>query len=548
MSSICNFVFAFQLASSVLAAAAGPTPSLRSDLKGVHSDSDSHSSCKAVPGSPDWPSPQDWKRLNESVTGRLLRPTPPAAVCHSGQGSFNSPECAAVREGWSDYTFHQADPVSVDWNNWANDTCLPIEGAPCSGQGYPVFLINATEARHVQSGVQFAKKHNIRLVIKSTGHDYMGRSNAPNSLSIWTHYLKDIKTHKSFRPKHCNTIIDTTVVTVGAGVQLWDLYNALDLENQTVVGGSCKTVSVGGYVTGGGHGLLSSTYGMAADEVLEMELVTADGDIVTANECQNKDLFWAMRGGGVSTFGVLTSVTMKTHPTPNIEAATVILMTPDVADPRPIFDMTAYVVSQLPDLGDQGLAGYTFIRRATPNPFDGGNTTAGGLMFVGAISNSPPQALRKLWDPILAHVNATWPNKFAQAFQPKSYPTFLSWFAENHATDEAGLNVIFGSRLLDRRALTSNVTALSHAYERFSDGESSTAFLVSGKGVHNAQPRGYTGNAVLPAWRRAYVHTTLSVYYAPLNATAEAAAKARVLRRVAAMRELAPDMGAYVNE
>ncbi|KAL2198592.1 hypothetical protein P885DRAFT_76198 [Corynascus similis CBS 632.67] len=548
MSPPRSFVFALQLASSVLAVAAGLTPSLRSDLEELRSDSHSHSPCKAVPGSPDWPSPQDWKRLNESVAGRLLRPTPPGAVCHSGQGAFDSPECAAVREGWSDYAFHQADPVSVDWNNWANETCLPIKGAPCSGQGYPVFVINATEARHVQLGVQFAKKHNIRLVIKSTGHDYMGRSNAPNSLSIWTRYLKDIKTHKSFRPKHCKTTIDSTAVTVGAGAQLWDLYSALDRLNQTVVGGGSKTVSVGGYVTGGGHSMLAPAHGLAADQVLEMELVTADGDVVTANECQNKDLFWAMRGGGGSTFGVLTSVTMKTYPTPQMEAVSVILMTYDIEDPRPIFDMAAYVISQLPDLGDQGLAGYTYITRTTPNPLDGGNTTVGGLVFAGAIQNSSPEAMRKVWDPVLAHVNATWPNKFIQIFQPKSYPSFLAWFAENYDTDQAGVNAILGSRLLDRHALTSNVTALSHAYERFTDGEVSTAYLVSGRGVHNAQPRGCSGNAVLPAWRRAYVHATLGEYYAPLNATAEAAAKARVLRRVAAMRELAPDMGAYVNE
>lgn len=132
--------------------------------------------------------------------------------------------------------------------------------------------------------------------MKSTGHDYIGRSVAPNSLSIWTHYLKDFRTHSSFRPSRCRVTIDSTAVTVGAGTQMWDLYNALDAVNQTVVGGGGKTVSVGGYVTGAGHGLLSSTHGLAADQVLEMELVAPKGDIITANECQNENLFWAMRG------------------------------------------------------------------------------------------------------------------------------------------------------------------------------------------------------------------------------------------------------------
>ena len=62
------------------------------------------------------------------------------------------------------------------------------------------------------------------------------------------------------------------------------------------MGGNSATVGVGGYLTGGGHSALSATYGLAADQVLEMEMVTPGGDILTLNECQNEDLFWAMRG------------------------------------------------------------------------------------------------------------------------------------------------------------------------------------------------------------------------------------------------------------
>jgi FAD/FMN-containing dehydrogenase len=66
--------------------------------------------------------------------------------------------------------------------------------------------------------------------------------------------------------------------------------------NLTIVGGGAGTVGVGGYLTGGGHSFFSATYGMAADQVLEMEMVTPGGNILTVNECQNQDLFWAMRG------------------------------------------------------------------------------------------------------------------------------------------------------------------------------------------------------------------------------------------------------------
>jgi FAD/FMN-containing dehydrogenase len=68
------------------------------------------------------------------------------------------------------------------------------------------------------------------------------------------------------------------------------------LRNLTIVAGGSTTVGIGGYLTGGGHSALSATFGMAADQVLEMEIVTPGGDILTLNECQNQDLFWAMRG------------------------------------------------------------------------------------------------------------------------------------------------------------------------------------------------------------------------------------------------------------
>jgi FAD/FMN-containing dehydrogenase len=63
-----------------------------------------------------------------------------------------------------------------------------------------------------------------------------------------------------------------------------------------MVGGGSPDVGFGGYLTGGGHGALSTFYGLAADQVLEVEIVTAEGDVLTANECQNSDLFWAVRG------------------------------------------------------------------------------------------------------------------------------------------------------------------------------------------------------------------------------------------------------------
>jgi hypothetical protein len=86
-----------------------------------------------------------------------------------------------------------------------------------------------------------------------------------------------------------------------------------------VVGGRCPTVgAVGGFVQGGGHGILAGPFGLAVDNVLEYKVILANGDYVIANSCSYPDLFWALRGGGGGTFGVVTEVTYKTHVPPKV--------------------------------------------------------------------------------------------------------------------------------------------------------------------------------------------------------------------------------------
>jgi hypothetical protein len=131
------------------------------------------------------------------------------------------------------------------------------------------------------------------------------RSSAPNSLSIWTHHMRGLDFHDSFRPRGCRKSIDTPAITIAAGMVMQEVNSAAALRNLTVVTGGSATVGVGGYITGGGHGAMGPSYGMAADNVLEFEIVTPEGEIMTINECQNKDLFWAMRG--VSAFQLVRS-------------------------------------------------------------------------------------------------------------------------------------------------------------------------------------------------------------------------------------------------
>ena len=280
--------------------------------------------CKSTPGTPLWPTELEWAKLDASLTplstsstngsGRLFVPTPPAAPCHASQASaYNATLCSSViQPGWTTWAFHSADPVSTCLDNWNNDTCLPVSDdvAPCSGAGYPGRVVNVSSSADVAAAVLFARQHDLRLVVKSTGHDFMGRSGAPNSsLSIWTHHLAPpavpIVLHGAgeFVPQGCSADVaakfkaeGATTMTAGAGTMMRQIFETLDAHNLTTIGGGGETVSLGGYVTGGGHGLLSPRRGLAADLVVEIEIVMADGSVKTINECQNDDLFWAVRG------------------------------------------------------------------------------------------------------------------------------------------------------------------------------------------------------------------------------------------------------------
>ena len=106
-------------------------------------------------------------------------------------------------------------------------------------------------------------------------------------------------------------------ITVGAGTRWLEAYQVLAGHGRYVQGGGCTTVgAAGGFTQGGGFGSFSRHYGTAAGNVLEAEVVTASGEILVANATQHTDLFWALRGGGGGTFGVVSKMTMRTHPMP----------------------------------------------------------------------------------------------------------------------------------------------------------------------------------------------------------------------------------------
>jgi FAD/FMN-containing dehydrogenase len=171
----------------------------------------------------------------------------------------------------------------------------------------------------VAAAVNFARAHDVRLVVKGGGHSYVGGSNAPDSLLVWTRpNLRNIELHDRFVPRGAAGLVEPeAAVSVGAGAIWMDVYNAVTtMAGRYVQGGGCTTVGVAGLVQGGGFGPFSKGFGTAAANLLEAEVVTANGAVRIANAAMNPDLFWALKGGGGGTFGVVTRVTLRTHALP----------------------------------------------------------------------------------------------------------------------------------------------------------------------------------------------------------------------------------------
>src|ERR1700722_15533850 len=256
-------------------------------------------------GDPAWPSEASWDQLDRDVGGRLIKVRSPLADCVSG--SFDA-GCAQVFKELKN-PYYLGDEVGLTQS-------LGWVGAWTSEPS--VYAVAAKTTQDIVAAVNFARANNLRLVVKGGGHSYQGTSNAADSLLIWTRHMNAIVLHDAFVGAGCEGRAEPRpAVSIEAGAYWRQAYNAVTTKGgRYVQGGGCGTVGVAGLVQGGGFGSYSKTYGTAAASLLEAEIVTADGVVRIANACTNPDLFWALKGGGGGTFGVVTRVTLRTHELP----------------------------------------------------------------------------------------------------------------------------------------------------------------------------------------------------------------------------------------
>lgn len=263
------------------------------------------------PSDATWPSQQDWKRLNDAVEGNLIPVNFPLSRLKADPGSVAAKRLAKDLRN----PFYIGDqPGLTQTLGWVDAWATQPS----------VYAVAARNAQDIAAAVNFAREHNLRLVVKGGGHSYQGTSNAPDSLLIWTRHMHDIALHVGFVPGGCeHSMQPQPAVTLGAGTIWMQAYQAVTTQSAKYVqGGGCTTVGVAGLIQSGGFGSFSKHYGLAAGSLLEAEIVTADGKIRVANASTNPDLFWALKGGGGGSFGVLSRVTVRLHELPQFFGGT----------------------------------------------------------------------------------------------------------------------------------------------------------------------------------------------------------------------------------
>lgn len=181
----------------------------------------------------------------------------------------------------------------------------------------PADVVPCATPDEVAAALDRARREGLEVVARSGGHCFAGRSSTEGLIvDLSPMATIDVSFAGGGGSGGVADDNDGELVTVGAGVTLGTLYDALQTQGRALNGGTCPTVGITGLTLGGGLGVLGRTYGVTADRLVGADVVLADGQVVRCDEDQHADLFWALRGAGAGNFGIVTSLTFRSVPAP----------------------------------------------------------------------------------------------------------------------------------------------------------------------------------------------------------------------------------------
>ncbi|KAE9373591.1 FAD-binding domain-containing protein [Stipitochalara longipes BDJ] len=446
-----------------------------------------------IPDDDCWPPASDWNLLNSTVEGKLMATSLLADVCHDPH--YNASACSDLKKTWDKEVTHFSTPESFMAPLFQNQTCDPFtaQAKQCTAGNYAVYSINVSSASDVIAGIKFAREKNIRLVIKNTGHEYihgyLGKSSGKGSLSLWTHNLKSI----SFS-NYSSSYYEGAAIKIGAGVHGYEAYTAANSYGLRVVGGECPTVGLaGGFTSGGGHSSFSSIYGMAADQALEWEVVTANGTHLIATPQQNSDLYWALSGGGAGTYAVVLSLTSKVYPDGNFGGVGMTIFSANISSTTFWTAVELWEAFQLNIVDAGGVATWFIL------PF-------GLLVNPIGLPDKTKSEVDSFMGPFLSKLNFLGINQSSGSLQinTTSFPTFFDhYFTYNGPYPYGAISSsqVTGGRLLPRSTFENSMKALTNV-TKFINNIPGMAFGgFTGHPTLSAGNTTASSNAVLPAWR-----------------------------------------------
>ncbi|ESZ91317.1 FAD binding domain protein [Sclerotinia borealis F-4128] len=506
--------------------------------------------CKLLPGDALWPITLIWDILDILLGGSLIKTTPLAAVCYPDWPEYDVTKCASITADWYFSELHEADPTSIQLPLYQGRSCMPPGfnyTNTCEQGGYPTYAVNVSNVAQIQLAVNFARNLDLHLVIKNTGHDFNGKASGKGGLTVWTHYLTD----KAYYPKFAATNGYTgPAIKVGSGILVHQAYEYAKSLGGTVIGGEALAVGMGGgYIAGGGHSPLSSLYGMGADQVLAMEVVLASGKFITCDSKTNSDVFWMLRGGGGSTIGVVTSLTVKLLPKLETTTVTFNFTLADTPGTDAFWGGVQAYIDNAQTFVDAGSYGYYYLGASAAEI---GTDYAGSTDYYFRMESfvAPnmtvveTQTLLKPWFDVLENLNITYTPWYNHA------DNFHDAWAPSFPEEYVGTDVVkTASRLMPRSVFIDddlrNQTFAAHR-AAVEQGFFIAGFHVSGTGIAVDPP---TDSAVLPAWRSTTMHVIVGVEFTASSTWAEIeTASNSVTSYMDVFRNIAPDSGAYMSE
>ncbi|KAI1293920.1 FAD binding domain-containing protein [Xylaria venustula] len=424
------------------------------------------------PGQHCWPSSKEWNQFKVSIDGRLHQTVPIAAPCYADSPYYDEAACKVVQDYYDD------NPTE------------PLYG-------------NCSLARLASYYVDVRNPSDISAAIKNTGHDYCGKSSVPNTLAIWTHNLDTFNFYPNFTAHSCPAS------------------NVRISHSMDITGGYEQSVGLaGGFAQGGGVGSFTTSYGLMADNAVEFEVVTADGEVRIVNQCNDPELFWAMRGGGGGTYAILTKYRVQVYPSLPIH----------VYSFKANFALLTGQIEYFPERFSVGLV--------LPYGDDGAKLKAATASFAQFLNRRTDLA-------VTSHGYVSYTN----------YAAYLDvTAADAKVTEPSGIFSLFATRLIPREVFTSPDT-IDELVEGVMQGIATSRSILNLAGTQIVPETPVTNldsshlTSVHPAWRTALWHVVhAGEWLEPLDEFTMQRTTGGFLEMIEPLKKLSPGGGVYLNE